>query len=412
MSVRKILLASVSAAFLAASAAVSGPAAAAPPNINAQLAAEAYKALSAGDPTTAVQSYSTAIESRELEPEVLANALLNRGLAYQYLNQHDLAIGDYTAAMRIDAMSGKLRAMALYNRGLSYQKLGQDGLAMEDYTSALFLDAAFAHAYYSRATLLRAGGQYLFALSDYEKAVQHGYPDLARVYYGEALTYLGLQRPDDARTVLKLAIAANPEFQPAQQRLALLDGSSVGTEAADQITTASIASAGGSQPANGQELPTATAPSAELLGSAATAEASVQTAGNTSVKKTITERVPGQEAEAAEETIVAIEPVSDAPAGETATAETPAPAVQPAGWSVQVASASSEDAAWSTWKKMQAKHRVLANKNPVVIRADLGTKGTFYRVRLTGFDKQDDAKSACSKLQSSGVKCFISKASS
>src|SRR5690348_9152775 len=99
MRLRKVFLASVSAAFLAASAAVSGPAAATPSS-NAELASQAYKALQAGDVAGAVASYSAAIESRELEPEVLANALLNRGLAYQHLNQHDLAIDDYTAAMR------------------------------------------------------------------------------------------------------------------------------------------------------------------------------------------------------------------------------------------------------------------------------------------------------------------------
>jgi tetratricopeptide (TPR) repeat protein len=79
---------------------------------------EAYKALQVGDAAFAVTAYGKAIESRALEPEVLANALLNRGLAYQRLNEHEFAIDDYTAAMRIDAMSGKLRALALYNRGL------------------------------------------------------------------------------------------------------------------------------------------------------------------------------------------------------------------------------------------------------------------------------------------------------
>jgi cell division septation protein DedD len=112
--------------------------------------------------------------------------------------------------------------------------------------------------------------------------------------------------------------------------------------------------------------------------------------------------------------------VNEEPPAEQA-AEVPAeePAAEPAsepqritGWSVQLASATTEDAAWSTWKKMKARHKVLADKDPVVVRADLGTKGTFYRVRLIGFDNQGDASSACSKLKSKGVKCFISKASS
>ncbi len=79
---------------------------------------------------------------------------------------------------------------------------------------------------------------------------------------------------------------------------------------------------------------------------------------------------------------------------------------------MQLASAATEDAAWSTWKKMKARHKALASKEPVVVRADLGTKGVFYRVRLVGFDSQSDANSECAKLKARGVKCYISKAAS
>ena len=79
--------------------------------------------MQSGDVQTAVTDYTQAIDSRDLPPDVLANALLNRGLAYQRLNEHEFAIDDYTAALRIDALSGKVRALALYNRGLSYQRL-------------------------------------------------------------------------------------------------------------------------------------------------------------------------------------------------------------------------------------------------------------------------------------------------
>ena len=435
MSLRILFLASVSAAFLAASAAVSGPAAAATPNANTQLASEAYKALAAGDAAAAVESYSKAIESRQLEPEVLANALLNRGLAYQHLNQHNQAIDDYTSAMRIDAMSGKLRAMALYNRGLSYQRLQQPARAMDDFTSALFLDQTFAYAYYSRGNLLRDTGQYLFALADFEKALQFAYPDTARASFGEALAYEKLGRPGNARDALNKALAANPQFQPAKIRFAALDGAAkpvAATGSSDQIVTASIAD--GSQASRKLALPVATAPAASLL--AADSTETADAASTTPRAKIITDRVPAEQqviitaaadqsadAAPATEKIVAIEPMPDAAtasdtpddqqastaAAASGTAAVPAETLT--GWSVQIASATSEDAAWSTWKKMQSSHGVLAGKKPIVVKADLGTKGTFFRVRLTGFDNQSDAKSVCSKLKSGGVTCFISKAS-
>lgn len=436
---RNVFLASVCAAFLAASAAASGPAAAATANANADLARAAYKALTDGDPATAIASYTQAIESRKLESEVLANALLNRGLAYQRLNQHDLAVADYTAALRIDAMSAKLRAMALYNRGLSFQRLEQPSRAIEDFTSALFLDQQFSYAYYSRGMVLRETGQYLFALADFERALQFKYPDAARAYFGEAQAYDALKRPADARTALTKALAANPQYEPARARLAALDGKTAAAPASgssDQMETASIAGE------NSSALPKAEAPSQAQVTDATAIPAKAH------AKKTIYDRVPvadePQTADASStqpaEQQVAIEPVSDSPsqaadgaaaqsAGEsdqtaeaapanTTDASSPADqtaaadAAPLAGWAVQVASAGSEDSAWTTFKNIQSRHPILAGRKPVVVKADLGAKGTFFRVRFTGYDDQAAALSDCSKFKRKGVSCFVSKAAS
>ena len=420
MNVPKILLASVCSAFLAASAAVSGAAAA---TANSKLVNQAYNALQVGDAEAAVRAYGLAIESRNLEPEVLANALLNRGLAYQRLNEHQFAIDDYAAAMRIDAMSGKLRALALYNRGLSYQRLQQNAQAIEDFTSALFLDSQFSHAYYSRGTLLRDSGQHLFALADFDKALRFDYPDAARVYFAQSLTFEKLRRSTDARESLNKAIAANPGYEPAMQRLAALDRKATSklqeATASDQMLTAAVSPA----------VPQAQAPSASLL--AEGNDVAPVTKGK--VKKKISDRVapeertayvePASAAPEAVEEIVEVETVPEETAGtDTSAQEIAADSqadTQPqgnaqnlSGWSVQIASAATENAAWSTWKKMQARHKALASKEPVVVRADLGTRGIFYRVRLVGFDSQSDANTECAKLKSKGVKCYISKAAS
>ena len=410
MKLRHVLLASVCSVFLAASAAASGAAAG---TAETALVSEAYKALQEGDAAYAVNAYGKAIESRKLEPEVLANALLNRGLAYQRLNEHQLAIDDYTAALRIDAMSGNLRALALYNRGLSYQRLDRDALAMEDFTSALFLDGQFSHAYFSRGTLLRDGGQFLFALADFDKALRFDYPDPARVYVAQAVTFEKLQRMNEAREALNKALAANPGYEPALKRLAVLDGTpeAATPAAADTMQTAAVT------PAD-ETLPAATAPAAHLL-----AEGEQVAAAPSG--KLFTDRVPPETPETrvasasipdaapeqgqAQEKILAVEEVpEDQPApqagpaeasdsavtaeaaaetgSETPSVDEPQAEVNLTGWSVQIASATTEDAAWATWNKMKARNKVLASKKPVVVRADLGAKGVFYRVRLVGFE--------------------------
>jgi hypothetical protein len=302
---------------------------------------------------------------------------------------------------------------------------------MEDYTSALFLDGQFSHAYYSRGTLLRDSGQHLFALADFDKAIRYNYPDPARVHLGEALTFEKLGRPSDARNALKRALAANPDYEPARQRLAVLDGTAapkLQLASADQLPTAATTPAA--------KLPAAQPPSVELMLGSAQAETEV--VAQTEGYKKIVDRVPVETAAivpaaapaAAAEKVIEVEEVppetteatdqqpveTSVIAGEVATEAPPSTgsAVDAAslkGWSVQVASAASEDAAWSVWKKMKARHKALASRDPVVVRADLGTKGVFYRVRFV-YDSQQDASGACSKLKSRGVKCYVSKASS
>lgn len=417
MSVRRVILASVSSAFLAACVAASGPAFATSEKPNEIIAQQAYQALMAGDQKTAIGAYSQAIESQDLPTEVLANALLNRGFAYQQLGEHQEAIDDYTAALRLDAMSAEMRATALYNRGLSQQKLPNLSAAVEDYTSALFLDPTFAHAYYSRGNALRESGQFLFALSDYEKATRNHHPNAAHVYYAEALTYESLKRPNEVRKSLERAVAANPRFTQAVDKLASLQGSVVAKPSL-------VAAVGGGQiTVRKPYLPKAVAPSTELMGETEsdpilTAAVSVPAP----MPAKIVDRVPVEE-----EKVVAVEVVEedDAPAEVESAVVEPAvaevaeiseeePAAAPAleGWSVQVASATSEDGAWSTWKKMKAKHKPLAASTPVVVRADLGTKGIVYRVRLAGFEDQNAAKKSCTKLKSSGISCYVSKINS
>jgi tetratricopeptide (TPR) repeat protein len=406
MSVRCVILASVSSAFLAACVAASGPAFATAENPNEIIAGQAYEALAAGDQRAAISAYSQAIESQDLPTEVLANALLNRGLAYQQLAEHQKAIDDYTAALRLDAMSAELRATALYNLALSQQKMQNLSAAIEGYTSALFLDPAFAHAYFGRGNALRESGQFLFALSDYEKAIRYHHPNAAQVHYAEVLTYESLKRPNDARKSLELAISANPRFTQAIEKLASMQGSVV----AKPVLAANTTVGGGQVTVRKPDLPKAIEPSTKMLGEGES-DPIVTAAVSPPATAKIIDRVPVEE-----EKIVAVEAVEEeeAPvAAEPAVAEiaeeesAEAPAAE--GWSVQLASATSEDGAWSTWKKMKAKHQSLVAQKPVVVRADLGTKGIVYRVRLAGFEDQNAAKKSCTKLKSSGISCYVSK---
>jgi cell division protein FtsN len=65
------------------------------------------------------------------------------------------------------------------------------------------------------------------------------------------------------------------------------------------------------------------------------------------------------------------------------------------------------DGAWNTYK---AKHAaLLAGYSPNVAQADLGDKGTWYRLRIAGFSSKDVASALCDRLKADGGGCFLGK---
>ncbi len=63
------------------------------------------------------------------------------------------------------------------------------------------------------------------------------------------------------------------------------------------------------------------------------------------------------------------------------------------------------DGAWNTFKTRYAE--VAGNLNEDVQRADLGTRGIWYRLRVGPFTDKPSAASACEKLKTLGATCFV-----
>ncbi len=420
MKVRRVSFALVSAAFLAAFATTCGTANASPVEANIALVRKAYATFQSGDAKGAIGEYSDAIASELLEPEMLANALLNRALAQQQMQDHAAAVADYDAAIRLNVMAPALRSTALYNRGIAQQKLGYATKAIEDFTASLLINPQFSQAFYSRANALRDSGQLLFALSDYERALKFNHPDKAKVHYGAATTYLALKRPLDAKREFGEALSINPDYGQARAQLVMLGDQNAEAEmASDPILTGSVGAYTGGTVATKPSLPAAVEPPSVLQASLGKKTKKI---GDRLPQEAAPEIAVVQNASAKGEEVVEIEQVPAIPAPVVAEANkevADVPAAEPvveapamSGWAVQIASADTEASAWSTWKKMQTRFKVLKSKAPNVVKADLGAKGIFYRVRLGGFDDQATAKQACSKLKAGGVSCYISKVGS
>ncbi len=106
-------------------------------------------------------------------------------------------------------------------------------------------------------------------------------------------------------------------------------------------------------------------------------------------------------------------PVAAAPAKPEAPAPVPAssePAVaaeKDGGWRVQIAAVRERDVAEKEWSRLAAAHRdLLGRLSADIVRADLGAKGTFYRVRGGPLDEAT-ARRICSDLGKRKIGCMV-----
>jgi outer membrane biosynthesis protein TonB len=97
-----------------------------------------------------------------------------------------------------------------------------------------------------------------------------------------------------------------------------------------------------------------------------------------------------------------------APAAQTV-AQAPAPAA-PGAYVLQIGAYKSQGEADAAWNAYKAKHAaLLAGYSPNVVQADLGDKGTWYRLRIAGFSSKDVASALCDRLKADGGGCFLGK---
>jgi len=77
---------------------------------------------------------------------------------------------------------------------------------------------------------------------------------------------------------------------------------------------------------------------------------------------------------------------------------------------VQLAAAKSEESALAEWNRVKSKHgELLAKLSPTVVRADLGERGVFYRLRAGTLPDRTAAEALCAALTAQGEACLVVK---
>jgi hypothetical protein len=77
------------------------------------------------------------------------------------------------------------------------------------------------------------------------------------------------------------------------------------------------------------------------------------------------------------------------------------------GYLVQVSSQRTESDARASFRGLQAKYSQLKSRQPLIRRADLGSRGTYYRAMVGPFGSAHEADQFCGGLKRSGGQCII-----
>jgi cell division septation protein DedD len=81
---------------------------------------------------------------------------------------------------------------------------------------------------------------------------------------------------------------------------------------------------------------------------------------------------------------------------------------KPGKYKAHIAALRSRAEAEALVQKLSTEHASdLGNHVATVDETVIGSMGTFYRVRVVGYNTQDEPRNLCNKLRSSGLDCLV-----
>ena len=180
---------------------------------------QANAALASGQYQAAQSLAASGLAEAGLDASMRSRLLVARGLSRQALGQSSEALVDFTDALRGDALAGEERARVLFARGLTLDGQGRLEVAVGDYTAALAFAPRAPYALNNRANVYRRQGRFADARRDYIAALEAGTPNPQYPYFGLGQIAESENDMEAARNFYNRALAADPAFTLARERL-------------------------------------------------------------------------------------------------------------------------------------------------------------------------------------------------
>lgn len=112
------------------------------------------------------------------------------------------------------------RVATLVNRGIIYNLASKYDRAIADFEAALAIDVSTAEAYLNRGNSRFYQGRLNDAVTDYSRAIDLKIDRLAIAHYDRAIAFASLGKFAEAKADLEAALAIDPDFQLASEKLA------------------------------------------------------------------------------------------------------------------------------------------------------------------------------------------------
>lgn len=378
--------------------------------------------------------------------EAQAADLIEKAEAAMEKGQFDVAVQSFGRALRADDLDEQLVAKTLYQRGVASEKAGQPAQAIADITGALYLpglsNADRAQAYLSRGRAYEAVGMGDQARSDIARAKSGGADEMQVARASQPAPPTAQSGPA-FETVSRSSSgrAAVPTFQTSSERapppVPSFQTSSSATRPEPQRQQAAAFDTQTRASSQKEEIPRFRTTIVPQDGQASAAEQPDKESGGRVSRfvGNLWSRASGDDKETSapvppaqtaapqwqQETSVARAPAPPAPSwnaqvsspSQTAAPAAPVSRAAPvaaggSGYRIQLAALKTDGEAQQTWKHLQSKHgNLLGGRQPNIVKTELGGLGTFYRLQLGPFADKASSQQLCKDFKAGGLDCFL-----
>lgn len=170
--------------------------------------------LETGETSKGIKLLQRGLTAHSVDPGVLYELHYHLGIAYESLQQLNLAESHYQTATKLDILP-QLKLGAFINLGNVLKARNQLEAAQETYANAIAIDPDFAVGYYNLGMLLKQMGRFADAIALYQQAIKLN-PNYAEAYQNLGVVFLKVGNVGESLVAFQRAIELHQINNPSE----------------------------------------------------------------------------------------------------------------------------------------------------------------------------------------------------